>query len=1611
MLDIGSVRDDGSRFHTASLPQLAAFLRGVQFVCGHNILNHDVKYVGDALRDAGIGPDGAIDTLYLSPLLFPTKPYHALLKDDKLQTEEANNPLHDALKAKDLFYGEVAAFSRTDEDLRQIFSLLLSDRKEFRAFFRFVGCRAEGADSGRLIRKRFRGVICDGADLAGIIAEHPVELAYCLALIDSFARHGQTHSIMPRWVLKNYPAVERIMFLLRNTPCETGCEYCDKALNIHKGLKRFFGFGTFRTYEGERLQEKAVRTAVAGKSLLAVFPTGGGKSVTFQLPALMSGENVGGLTVVISPLQSLMKDQVDNLEKAGITAAVTINGMLDPIERAKAFERVGDGSASILYIAPESLRSPSVERLIAGRKIVRFVIDEAHCFSSWGQDFRVDYLYIGDFIRALRQKKGLEGNIPVSCFTATARKQVIEDISLYFKEKLSIDLEPITSSASRTNLRYTVLAKKDDEEKYQTIRNLVGEKECPTIVYVARTHKADSLAARLTEDGFEARAYHGKMETARKTANQEAFISDRIRIMVATSAFGMGVDKKDVGLVIHHDISDSLENYVQEAGRAGRDERITADCFVLFNEEDLCKHFVLLNQTKLSIREVRQVWRAVKNIARSRSAVSGSALDIAREAGWDDTVDDIETRVTTAIAALEEAKYVRRGQNMPRIFANSIQCRSAQEAIDKIRASALFGDKQKENGVRIIRKLFSQKSRKPSGDEAAESRIDYISDQLGIDRREVIGIVNLLREEKILADAKDLTAFIRRGELKNRSLGIVTGFGRIENFLLPLFDEQERTFNIKEINGLAEANGCGGVDLKKLKTILNLWAIKKWIGRSTQEHAQHYMKAVALYPREVLREKLDRRHELARFIVEFLDERSGSSEEAGTEEVLVEFSVLGLKHAFERSRVNFGGALSCEEVEDALFYLSKIGAIRIEGGFLVVYNRLSVERLERDNKKRYTAAEYRKLEQFYENKVRQIHIVGEYAKKMIAGDREGAAQYVRDYFEMDAPSFLNLYFKGRQRELELKTTPAKYEEVSGALSPAQRSIVEDGKAKCIVVAAGPGSGKTRVLVHKLASLLLLEDVKQEQLLMLTFSRAAATEFKKRLLGLIQGGANYVEIRTFHSYCFDLLGRVGSLEEADNIIETAVEKIKNGEIEPSRITKTALVIDEAQDMNGNEFALIEALMERNEEMRVIAVGDDDQNIFGFRGASSGYMERLIGTDGAKKYELVENYRSRRNLVDFTNRFAAGIGKRLKDRFIVAKQPDNGKIKLVRYHSGNLVAPLVRDILSAELPGTTCVLTKTNEEALQIAGLLGENGRAVRLVQSGDGFSLFNLAEVRCFLEELRFFDGDVCAIGEEEWSEAKGALARRFGGSALLEACNNLIRDFEQTNPGRKYKSDLEMFIRESRLEDFCGDGGTKIFVSTIHKAKGKEFDNVFLLLENFRPDTDEAKRQLYVAMTRAKQNLCVHTDSDFLDGLSAEGMERVEDRSVYPPPGRIAVLLTHRDVVLDDFIQIQSRISRLVSGDALEADDAGCRVVERTQDGNADPVRVATFSRRFVDKTLGDMKRKGYGLRGAEAGFVVYWKKEGTNDEVRIVLPKLYFEKTETTEAIPLEAEDGAESP
>lgn len=1598
--DVGAVDVNGSILHTNRPYDIVEFLGDAKFVCGHNIIHHDLKYLRSELgQDFNVT---AVDTLYVSPLLFPKRPYHSLLKDDKLQTDELNNPVNDCKKARQLLYDEISAFEKLPEKLKEIYYNLLHEQEEFGGFFDFIGYAPQSTGRGFFswfrnkdfgIKDFFEGHICSHADVDTMVHQTPVELAYALALINS----GDSLSIAPPWTLKNYPQIYNIMVMLRNHPCEEGCPYCREKLNAVAALNKFFGYPSFRTYNGEPLQERAVQAAIDGESMLVVFPTGGGKSITFQIPALMAGENAHGLTVVISPLQSLMKDQVDNLKDNGITGAVTVNGLLSPVERAEAYRQVSDGTASILYISPEMLRSRTIEKMLMSRNVVRFVIDEAHCFSSWGQDFRIDYLYIGDFIKKLQKNKANGKNIAVSCFTATAKQKVISDIRDYFKDKLDLDLKIFASNAARENLTYNVLYKETDEEKYFELRNLIEQKNCPTIVYVSRTKRTFELAKKLSSDGFLARPFNGKMASKDKVENQEAFINNEISIIVATSAFGMGVDKSDVGLVVHYDISDSLENYIQESGRAGRDTKMHADCYVLYNETDLDKHFILLNQTKVSLSDIQQVWQAIKKMSGQRNRICCSPLEIARYAGWHSTSSEIETRVKTAIASLENTGYIKRGNNVPRIYATGIMAHNMDEAVRKINASALLTtDVQRTNAKRIIKSLISSRSIARGQDDDAESRVDYLADILGIPKEEVITIINYLREDGLLADSLDMSAYIQKETTLRKTSTLLEHFVKLEQYLLNIIeDDVVCEFNLKEVNARATEAGVPSVNVKNIRTILYFLCIKQYIHKEEYKGTSSVSITARLSKKDML-DKFYKRISICKFIIDEFYERSeeqkpkdSDSQNTYQKEYLIGFSLVGLYKKYRMQNISEG--VTQNDVQDALLYLSSIGAVRLEGGFLVIYNAMQINRLVMDNRIRYKQEDYSSLKEYYKQKIQQIHIVGAFANMMVK-DYNTALQFVNDYFQLDYRKFVGKYFESSQIEnLSRNMTTQRYKKLFGCLSEKQKAIIEDDESKHIVVVAGPGSGKTRVLVHKLAAMLTLEDVKHEQLLMVTFSRAAATEFKMRLKDLIGNAANFVEIKTFHSYCFDLMGRIGNLEESVNVVKSAVEMINNGDVEPDRISKSVLVIDEAQDMDKDEYDLVCALMSVNDDMRVIAVGDDDQNIFEFRGSDTKYMRSLVTTYDARMYELVENYRSRQNIVHFSNSFVKFIHNRLKNDEIVSVSREPGMVSLTRYESRNMEEPVIDSLINSKPEGSTCIMTSTNDEVFRILGLLLKKGIHAKLIQSTDGFSLSNLAEVRYFLKKLSSkpnADAQLSpVIPEEDWERAKEQLREEYKDSTCLENCLAMISTFEATN-SRIYRSDLEDFIRESNYEDFYKEEKGAVFVSTIHKTKGREFDNVFLMLNSVQAGQDSDLRKLYVAMTRARSSLYVHYfNTPVIDKVEAPFALRNVDAREYQEPTEIALQLTHRDVFLSFFKDKKREILNMHSGYPLQVCNDGLSAV---LDGKY--INIVRYSKAFAEK-LNIMMRKGYQPQHADIRFIVAWKGEEDTTETAVLLPNLYLKK------------------
>lgn len=342
---------------------------------------------------------------------------------------------------------------------------------------------------------------------------------------------------------------------------------------MHTTLKQYFGYDTFRP-----LQQEIIEQVLDKQDCVVLMPTGGGKSLCFQLPALLQD----GITIVISPLISLMKDQVDALLGIGINAAM-INSSMNASEITSIIEKIKQGAIKILYIAPERLALTSFENLLHTLPINLFAIDEAHCISEWGHDFRPEY-------RNLKYLRSKFPGIPIIALTATATEKVRADII----RMLNLPAPHIfTSSFNRPNLSYEVLPKKDSFKTIVSLLDSYAQKS--VIIYCFSRKDTESLAEKLNNYGHKAATYHAGLSADRRRENQDKFIRDDIHIMVATIAFGMGIDKPDVRLVIHHSLPKSVEGYYQETGRAGRDG-LPSRCVLLYSAADKFKHDFFIRQ-------------------------------------------------------------------------------------------------------------------------------------------------------------------------------------------------------------------------------------------------------------------------------------------------------------------------------------------------------------------------------------------------------------------------------------------------------------------------------------------------------------------------------------------------------------------------------------------------------------------------------------------------------------------------------------------------------------------------------------------------------------------------------------------------------------------------------------------------------------------------------------------------------------------------------------------------------------------------------------------------------------------------------------------------------
>jgi len=389
---------------------------------------------------------------------------------------------------------------------------------------------------------------------------------------------------------------------------------------LHKGLlavrrntiRRLLNtvFGIQQLRDG---QQRVIDSVLDGKDTLAIMPTGSGKSLCYQIPARI----LEGMTIVVSPLISLMKDQHEKLNEMGIRA-VQVNSTLHAEEEREALAAIAENRCEIVFCTPERLVMAEFVEVLKPVKIALVVVDEAHCISQWGHDFRPAYLEMAGAIEALDRP-------PVLALTATATEEVMDDIGRQLNRPR---MNVINTGVYRPNLHYRVQQVTNPDEKLEEARRLVGETEGKGIVYAATVKMAEEMYHLLAEAGESVTIYHGKLPAAERKLNQDLFMNDERRVMVATNAFGMGIDKPDTRFVIHLQIPANLEAYYQESGRAGRDGK-DAECTLLFLQDDKRVQQFFLVKHYPTAAEIRSVYEAVRELAENETATPERVDDVA----------------------------------------------------------------------------------------------------------------------------------------------------------------------------------------------------------------------------------------------------------------------------------------------------------------------------------------------------------------------------------------------------------------------------------------------------------------------------------------------------------------------------------------------------------------------------------------------------------------------------------------------------------------------------------------------------------------------------------------------------------------------------------------------------------------------------------------------------------------------------------------------------------------------------------------------------------------------------------------------------------------------
>ncbi|WP_246249312.1 RecQ family ATP-dependent DNA helicase [Chelativorans alearense] len=1655
---------------TDALLQLDDFAETAGFLLGHNILAFDLPHLEAAANDLRLLRKPAIDTLWLNPLAFPKNPYHHLVKhyqDGRLQGGHLSDPELDACLVLDLVQDQataLGALDRRNPDLAVAFHWLTTTGAHgegFDAFFRAVRRqeRPKAHSATSAVDRLLEGVACIH-QVPTLFAFHETPgwpLAYALAWISV----SGGDSVMPPWVRHQFPAASEIVRRLRDTPCsDQACAWCRTQNDPQGQLSKWFGFPGFRPEpkdeDGRPLQEKIVEAAIEGQSVLGILPTGTGKSICYQLPALAKFDKIGALTVVISPLVALMTDQVEGLRRQGISSCVAINGLLSLPERSEALDRVRLGDAAILLISPEQLRNPSVRTILKQREIGYWVIDEAHCLSKWGQDFRPDYRYISRFIR---EYSGDGQLAPLVCLTATAKPSVVRDILDHFQSRLGVELRLINGGAFRDNLAFEVIEttqpRKNGEILALLQNGLHPGNSSGAIVYCSTRNGTESVAGFLRGVGLPAEHFHAGLKPERKKEVQERFQRGELRVIAATNAFGMGIDKPDIRLVIHADIPGSLENYVQEAGRAGRDRR-PARCILLFCGDDIERQFRLSAYARLTKREISAILRALRRLD-SRTKRTGGVVatpgeivrqELDREFTRDSATDD--TRVKTAVAWLEESALLYRDENRVRVFPSCLKVPSlaaAQAILDRADLTPGY----RSALVKLVQRLIE-------ADPDQGISTDDLSGASGLTGHALNKALADLEHLGIASNDTNITVFLHLG-VANGSRQRLTAACALEKDLIdrlresmPDTDTHERSvLNLKaacqELRDLGHASVRPDVVERIVRGLARDGRDEsKGIGSLAVRKRDRDHLSIALQ-REwgALAQTAEIRRAACNTLLAFLE--SQAEKGARGNDIQVEATLGALT-----------GALSGDlEIRAHVQHLSKLlnrsllwlheQEVLILGRGLTVFRPAITVKLEPGSRS-FNRPDFEPLRMHYDEQTLQIHIMAEYARQGLAS-MERAQALVEDYFTLERQGFLDRWLASRSAELRRQTSPDSWRAIVENLrNPVQARIVADDRELTnVLVLAGPGSGKTRVLVHRIAYLVRVRRENPRGILSLAYNRHAAVEIRTRLAELIGEDARGVTVCTCHGLAMRLVGasfagRIDRMDTArfDQVMHEAIallkgEGLSREEAEAQRETLLEgyrwILVDEYQDIGAEEYALISAVAGRSIEdtdarLSLFAVGDDDQNIYAFAGASVEFIRRFEADYDARASHLIENYRSTANIIRAANLVISPAAERMKaghdiviDRSrrnareggLLEKLDPIGRGRVQILHGGgDRYAQAVHAVDELQrIAGLTpdwdwskaAVIAREWSFLMPVRSHCEAQGIPVQAA-SDELPNFWRLRETQALITWLK--ERSAATVSVEvitDWLDQRGSDG---WWTTLRDACGELEIEV----------GDGEIFVKD--ILEWLAEWGrelrrkqTGLLLLSAHRAKGLEFDHVVVLDGNWNrrsgtEDADAARRLYYVAMTRAKLGLTlmchdlarhpiltsVHDRAFLTRGSAAGAPDTSRCHNHYQTLDMSQIDLSFAGRLKTGHPSLAA-IRRLRVGDEVKLDRAGNRWLLLDREGNT----VSRLSQSYKPP------EQAVFARGQVVAVTVRRREDSDaqyhatllQDQWEVVVPELVFEK------------------